>query len=327
MLRAYQNAVGRRGGALRGPCRQVHGRRRARLLRLAQGARGRGRAGSPGGAGDRRGGRPAGDARGLGTGGAGRHRHGPGRGRRPHRRGRGPGGGRRRRDPEPRRAAAGPGAARAGDRRRGYAAADRRVVRGRGSRPCPLRGFAQPVRAFRVLGPGRAEGRFEGLHAEALTPLVGREQELALLLDRWRQAKEGEGQVVLLSGRARHRQVARRPRLARAAPRRAVHDPALPLLALPHEQRAVAGDRPARARRRVPAARAFPRPSWTSSRRCWRQAVPDPGEAAPLLAALLSIPSQGRHPSAGARLRSRGRRGRSTPCSPSSRAWPAGSRC
>ena len=66
--------------------------------------------------------------------------------------------------------------------------------------PCPFRGFAQPVRAFRVLGPGRAEGRFESLHPEALTPLVGREQELALLLGRWRQAKDGEGQVVLLSG-------------------------------------------------------------------------------------------------------------------------------
>ena len=66
--------------------------------------------------------------------------------------------------------------------------------------PCPLRGFAQTMRAFKVLGPGRVEGRFEGLHAEGLAPLVGRELELGLLLDRWRQAKEGEGQVVLLSG-------------------------------------------------------------------------------------------------------------------------------
>ena len=35
-----------------------------------------------------------------------------------------------------------------------------------------------------------------------LTPLVGREQELALLLDRWRRAKRGEGQVVLIAGEA-----------------------------------------------------------------------------------------------------------------------------
>jgi class 3 adenylate cyclase/tetratricopeptide (TPR) repeat protein len=63
-----------------------------------------------------------------------------------------------------------------------------------------LKGFAEPVRAWRVLGEGTAEGRFEALHASGLTPLVGREHELALLLDRWTRVKEGEGQVVLLSG-------------------------------------------------------------------------------------------------------------------------------
>jgi len=65
-----------------------------------------------------------------------------------------------------------------------------------------LKGFAQPVRAWRVLGEGRAEGRFEALHAGGLAALVGRDQELALLLDRWELAKSGEGQVVLLSGEA-----------------------------------------------------------------------------------------------------------------------------
>ena len=66
-----------------------------------------------------------------------------------------------------------------------------------------LKGFAEPVRAFAVAGEGTAEGRFEARHAAGgLTPLVGREQELALLLDRWERAKEGEGQVVLLSGEA-----------------------------------------------------------------------------------------------------------------------------
>ena len=38
------------------------------------------------------------------------------------------------------------------------------------------------------------------MHTAGLTPLVGREHELGLLLDRWERAKEGEGQVVLLSG-------------------------------------------------------------------------------------------------------------------------------
>jgi hypothetical protein len=63
-----------------------------------------------------------------------------------------------------------------------------------------LKGFAEPVRAWRVLGPSTAEGRFEARHAAGLMPLVGREHELGLLLDRWRRAKEGEGQIVLLSG-------------------------------------------------------------------------------------------------------------------------------
>ena len=58
------------------------------------------------------------------------------------------------------------------------------------------------MRAFAVAGEGAAEGRFEALHAAGLTPLVGREHELALLLDRWARAKDGEGQVVLLSGEA-----------------------------------------------------------------------------------------------------------------------------
>ncbi|MGD9507233.1 MAG: AAA family ATPase [Geminicoccaceae bacterium] len=64
-----------------------------------------------------------------------------------------------------------------------------------------LKGFAEPVRAWRVLGPSRAEGRFEALHlGAALTPVIGREHEIAFLLDRWQRAKEGEGQVMLLAG-------------------------------------------------------------------------------------------------------------------------------
>jgi class 3 adenylate cyclase len=63
-----------------------------------------------------------------------------------------------------------------------------------------LKGFALPIQAWRVLREGAAESRFEAQQAAGLTPLVGREQELALLLDRWQQAKEGEGQAVLLEG-------------------------------------------------------------------------------------------------------------------------------
>jgi class 3 adenylate cyclase/predicted ATPase len=63
-----------------------------------------------------------------------------------------------------------------------------------------LKGFAEGLAAWRVEGEGRAEGRFEALHGEHLTPLVGREHELGILLERWTWAKDGDGQVVLLSG-------------------------------------------------------------------------------------------------------------------------------
>jgi class 3 adenylate cyclase len=66
--------------------------------------------------------------------------------------------------------------------------------------PRRLKGFAQPLAAWRVEGESRAEGRFEALHGERLTPLVGREHELGILLERWAWAKDGDGQVVLLSG-------------------------------------------------------------------------------------------------------------------------------
>ena len=63
-----------------------------------------------------------------------------------------------------------------------------------------LKGIAEPVHAWRVMAVSTAASRFEANQGAALTPLVGREQEIGLLLDRWQQAQEGEGQVVLLSG-------------------------------------------------------------------------------------------------------------------------------
>jgi len=65
-----------------------------------------------------------------------------------------------------------------------------------------LKGIAGPVRVWAALRASSAEGRFEALHASSLTALVGREEELELLLRRWARAKTGEGQVVLLSGEA-----------------------------------------------------------------------------------------------------------------------------
>jgi Adenylate and Guanylate cyclase catalytic domain/AAA ATPase domain len=65
-----------------------------------------------------------------------------------------------------------------------------------------LKGIAGAVRAWAALRPASIESRFEALHASGLTELVGREEELELLLRRWLKAKAGEGQVVLLSGEA-----------------------------------------------------------------------------------------------------------------------------
>src|SRR6476659_8602465 len=65
-----------------------------------------------------------------------------------------------------------------------------------------LKGIAGPVQAWAALRASSAEGRFEAMHATGLTDLVGREEELDLLLRRWSKAKTGEGQVVLLSGEA-----------------------------------------------------------------------------------------------------------------------------
>jgi predicted ATPase/class 3 adenylate cyclase len=65
-----------------------------------------------------------------------------------------------------------------------------------------LKGIVGPVRAFTALRLSSVESRFEALHASGLTELVGREEEIQLLLRRWSKAKSGEGQVVLLSGEA-----------------------------------------------------------------------------------------------------------------------------
>jgi class 3 adenylate cyclase/predicted ATPase len=65
-----------------------------------------------------------------------------------------------------------------------------------------LKGIGDRVRAWAALRPASVESRFEALHASGLTELVGREEELELLLRRWSKAKTGEGQVALLSGEA-----------------------------------------------------------------------------------------------------------------------------
>ena len=63
-----------------------------------------------------------------------------------------------------------------------------------------LKGFGEKIPAWRVQGDSRAESRFAARSATGLTPFIGRQHELGMLLDRFEQAKDGEGQIVLLSG-------------------------------------------------------------------------------------------------------------------------------
>ena len=65
-----------------------------------------------------------------------------------------------------------------------------------------LKGVTEPLHVYLVLAAKNIASRFEAAHAGFLTPLVGRSTELSLLLDRWQKVKEGDGQVIILSGTA-----------------------------------------------------------------------------------------------------------------------------
>ena len=63
-----------------------------------------------------------------------------------------------------------------------------------------FKGYTDAVRAWRVLRPRRVASRFEAMRARVLTDLVGRDEELAMLDRRWRRARDGDGQAVLIGG-------------------------------------------------------------------------------------------------------------------------------
>jgi class 3 adenylate cyclase/tetratricopeptide (TPR) repeat protein len=63
-----------------------------------------------------------------------------------------------------------------------------------------LKGVTEALHVYHVLSAKNIASRFEAAHAGSLTPLIGRSSELGLLLDRWQKAKEGDGQVIFLSG-------------------------------------------------------------------------------------------------------------------------------
>jgi class 3 adenylate cyclase/tetratricopeptide (TPR) repeat protein len=63
-----------------------------------------------------------------------------------------------------------------------------------------VKGLDAPVAVWQVLRPSAVASRFEALRSSSLTPLIGRDAEMELLLRRWERAKEGEGQIVMISG-------------------------------------------------------------------------------------------------------------------------------
>ena len=66
--------------------------------------------------------------------------------------------------------------------------------------PTAAKGWSHPVRAWQLLRMIEAESRFEAQHQETLSPLIGRDEEIELLLRRWRNSVEGDGRVFVLTG-------------------------------------------------------------------------------------------------------------------------------
>ena len=65
-----------------------------------------------------------------------------------------------------------------------------------------LKGIAEPVQAFGVVGESKEQSRFEARRSGMLTPIVGRKQELGLMIEYWDKAKSGSGQMIVVSGEA-----------------------------------------------------------------------------------------------------------------------------
>ena len=157
-----------------------------------------------------------------------------------------------------------------------------------------LKGIAETVRAWVALRTSSVESRFEALRT-ATTPLVGRDEEIELLMRRWTQAKAGDGSVVLISGEPG----IGKSRITEAVQERLSTEPhtRLRFFCSPHHQDSALYPAIAQLER----AAGFRRDD-TSEQRLEKleavllQATNDINEIAPLLADLLSIPTGSRYP-------------------------------
>src|SRR6266566_5125758 len=159
-----------------------------------------------------------------------------------------------------------------------------------------VKGFGAPVPVWQVTGASAVDSRFEALRrGSGETPLVGREEEIELLLRRWQQAKRGDGCVVLISGEAG----IGKSRIAQTVLTRLSSEPHIRLryFCSPHHQDSALYPTTSRLER----AAGFRRADTTEERldkleALLAQATNDVSEAAPLIADLLSIPTGGRYP-------------------------------
>ncbi len=178
-------------------------------------------------------------------------------------------------------------------------AATQRLVHGffvcRDLGPHVVKGAAQPVRAYEVVGEAEARTRLDVAGTAGLTPLVGREQEAGLLLERWEQVRDGGGHVVVLSGEAgigKSRLVQMMKERLAGEPHRRLegrgspyyrHSPLYPVIDL--LSRVLGWGRDDAADRRL----------GTLENLVAQYPVPVP-EAVPLLASLLALPAPERYP-------------------------------
>jgi class 3 adenylate cyclase/tetratricopeptide (TPR) repeat protein len=157
-----------------------------------------------------------------------------------------------------------------------------------------VKGFSSPVQAYQVVRPSMVESRFEALRATT-TPLVGRDEEIDLLMRRWEQAKRGDGQVVLICGEPG----IGKSRIAQTVVERISAEPhtRLRYFCSPHHQDNALYPSIAQLER----AAGFRRDDTPEQRLAKLEAVlaqgtNDLSEAGPLLADLLSIPTDNRYP-------------------------------